>query len=486
MSSNIVVATIWSFLQRSGSLLVSFCSNMVLARLLCPDDFGIMAIIMVFVSIADVIVDGGLGNALIQKSNLRSSDINTVFTSNICISLFFYLIIFILSPFISEITEVSDLALYLRIQAICIIIKGLYVVDFSIMNRDMRFKELAIIGLICNIITTALAISLAALDYGLWSLIIRNIVLDISLMIIYFVYSGVKVKISFSKQSFRELFGFGFFVAISNIIETIYSNILTFLIGRRYSVTDLGYYHQAYSLHQIPVYSISSVINQVFFPYFSKIQDSIATLRLTFQRTILLVTFFVFPLLSYLFFFGGPVIILLYSEKWLESIPLFQILCFAGFFNAILHLCRSTMKALGMTRLLFYSQLSSSLVGILLILMFLSFPINKFVIVVVVYSVISYIIVGYYVGKRIEFGLYRQFLTFLPNAIIGLFSGSVVFYIFSRFCTRLNDISIVILSFILFVIIYLLTHFISSTKSFSEISNYFHKNNGYNDKGYSK
>lgn len=419
-SNGIFGATIWSGIQRFGGLAISFISNMVLARLLNPDDFGIMGLIMVFITVADVLVDGGLGNALIQKKNIEEKDRTTIFTANLVFSLFLFVGLFILAPFIESFTEVSGFALLLRVQSICILIRAFYVVNVSQITRDLRFSKLAQITLISQILSTLVAIIMAYQGLGVWSLLLKTILLDLFCCILYAFASPFKYRFTFDKASFKELFNFGFPVALANIIESLYSNIVSFVIGKAYSVKDLGYFNQANSLKQIPVYSVSAVINQVFFPFFSKIQDDRIALMRQYRITVRVVTFFVYPILAFLILFAKPVIVLLYSEKWLPSVPLFQILCFSGFLNALYHLSRSTMKAIGKSKLLLYTQGTSLLLSLIFVYTFLQFSIQTFVWVIVIDAIISYSIVSYCIGKYLGYSLLRQICDWGVSFVIAM------------------------------------------------------------------
>lgn len=321
MANNIVTGTIWSFVQKFGGLSVGFISNMVLARLLCPDDFGLMGMVMVFVSIADVLVDGGLGNALIQKKNITSKDISTVFTTNLVFSLFLFSLCFIFSPLIESYTGIKNLSLYIRVESVLILIRAFYVIPASLLNKQLMFKRLAKINLLVSFVSVAISILLAYNGYGVWSLLIRNIILDLSLTLMYFVACRCKLTLGFDEKIFKELFSFGFFVVLSNLIEGAYANFITFIIGKKFSVKELGYYNQAYSLQQIPVYSMTSVLNQVLFPYFSKIQDDKVQIKNKLKSSIEVITFFIFPVLLFLIAYADQVIFLLYSSKWLPCTP---------------------------------------------------------------------------------------------------------------------------------------------------------------------
>jgi len=441
----------------------------VLARLLCPEDFGTMAMIMVFVGVADVLVDGGLGNALIQKKDINQNDVNTVFTVNILFSIFLYLLIFFFSPFIASFTSLPNLSLCLRIQAICVIGRAAFTVHFSLLNRDMAFKNLAIIVLISNAISTLAAIIFAYFGMGVWSLILKTILLDLLCGIMYIYYCRERVRFGFHLESFKNLFNYGIFVVSANVLENIYSNMLSFFIGKRYAIKDLGYYNQAHSLYQIPVFSASAVVNQVFFPFFSRMQDGVENVRKHFRTMMLVVTFFVYALLSYLIFFAEPVITLMYSEKWLPSVPLFQVLCFSGFFNSILHLSRSTLKAMGRSKILFYSQLATTITGICFILLFMNFDIQIFVYVAVINTLIAYSIASYFAGKFIDFSLLKQVRIIVPNIVIAIMASAIASLII-RF-SNINSIIILLLgvSFCVDLLCYVSLHYILKTASMSII-----------------
>lgn len=431
-SNGIVSATIWSSIQRFGGLAISFISNMVLARLLSPDDFGTMGLIMVFVTIADVLVDGGLGNALIQKKELEEKDKTTIFTTNLIFSVFLFGLLFFIAPFVESFTKVAGFALLLRVQSVCVLIRAFYVVNVSQITRALNYLTLARITLISHFAATTIAIIMAFCGMGVWSLLFKTILLDFFSCVFYAIASPFKYKIAFDKKSFKELFGFGFPVALANVIESLYANIISFVIGKAYSVKDLGYFNQANSLKQIPVYSVSAVINQVFFPFFSRIQDDTNALVQKYRVTIRTVTFFVYPILSFLIFFAEPVIILIYSEKWKPCVPLFQVLCLSGYFNALYHLSRSTIKAIGKSKLLLCTQLISLCVSLVFVCLFLRFDIQTFVWVIVIDAVISYSIVGFCIGKHLGYSLISQIRDWGATLVISMLVAYSMSFVASK------------------------------------------------------
>ena len=180
-----IIATLWSVVQRVGGISISFISNIILARLLFPEDFGTIGLIIVFSSLADTLVDAGLGSALIQKNKITKHDISTVYTINVFFSVFLFSLIYILSPFFADYIGIDNFAIYLRVQVLTILLRALYVVEFSLLNRRLRFKDLAQINVVASFFSSAIAITFAYMGYGIWSLIIKNISLQLILVVLY-------------------------------------------------------------------------------------------------------------------------------------------------------------------------------------------------------------------------------------------------------------------------------------------------------------
>lgn len=468
---SLVNATFWSAIQRFGGLAIGFISNIVLARLLNPEDYGIVGLILVFVGVADVLIDGGLGNALIQKKSLTDKDISTVFSSNLLLSIFLFGLLFFSAPSIADYVNIERFDLFLRIEAVMIIIRALYVVHFSLINRDMDFQLLAKINIISNTLTTILAILMAILGMGVWSLILRNILLDVILCFSYCYKRPLSFSLRIYKNSLRQMIGYGFFVALSNVAETLYSSLLSFILGKKFSVKELGYYNQAYSLEQIPVYSVTSILNQVYFPFLSKEQEDIPKMRVDIQKSIMVMSFFVYPLMIYLICFAQPIIVLLYSEKWMPAVPFFQILCTLGFTNYLYHLNRSILKAIGKSRALFSSQIIGCCIGILLIVAAIPLGIFAVVIAVAFNSIIGVIIVAWFTGEYIGLNLFQQTKMAILNFIFSLATGLLSYYVFINFTW--NEFILLPISFTFFVMIYGLLHFMFKSLSFQMVFSIF-------------
>ena len=461
---SLVNATFWSAIQRFGGLAIGFISNIVLARLLCPEDYGVVGLIMVFIGIADVLVDGGLGNALIQKKDVSKDDISTVFSSNLVISLLLFFAVFFTAPAIASYVEIDNFAFFLRVEAIMILLRALYVVHFSMMNREMDFQRLAKINLSVNFVSTVVAISMAYFGCGVWSLIVRNLSLDFFSLLAFYVVYKVRFSVSINKDSFRQLFRFGMYVGVANLLETLYSNILSFILGKKFSVKELGYYNQAYALEQIPVYSITSILNQVFFPFLSKEQEDRVKMKSDINSSIHAMSFCIYPIMTYLICFANPIILLLYGEKWLPAVPFFQILCVIGFVNFLYHISRSILKAIDKTRVLFYIQIGVCILGLSLVFFAIPFGIYVVVLMVVTNSLISALMLMFVSGKYIKNSLREQLGSVVLNLIIALLAGLLTVWLFSFI--KWSPIFLLCVSFIFYACVYIGAHYVIKSKSY--------------------
>ena len=455
---------LWSIFQRGGGLLIAFVANMILSRLLTPEEFGGIGLVLIVVSMADLLVDSGLGAALIQKTNIDKKDISTVFTTNFIISVALYIIIFFLSPFFERYFSVEHLSLFLRVVSISILIRAFTVVESSLLQKQLRFKAMSIISVSTAAVSSIVGIAMAACGFGIWSLVLRNLIQHFVSAVLYRRSSRVPYKLGFDKESFRQLFGFGWFSALTSFMDLIYTNTLSSIIGKRYSVSDLGYYNQANSLQQVPTYSLSMVVNQVLFPHMSKIHENKEQVRSYARRSFIVSSFVSFPLLMFLLCFAKPIIILLYSAKWEPSVIFFQILCAGGVLNTLVHICRCILKSMGNTKLLFNVQLIMLLMGVGMFLFVRRFDMRIMVCTLVFNTIINWLILAIIVGKRLNYPFLYQLKDVLSPFVIslcGLAASQIVVILFS-----FNNFLSLLVAACVFFTLYIGIHALFKTKAF--------------------
>ena len=463
-TKGVISDVFWSFFQRGGSLVITFVSNMVLARLLSPDDFGCVSIIMIFVSFADLLVDSGLAGAIIQKKNVTQNDFNTVFTTNFAISVFLYTLIFLSAPFFADFFKIQNLDLYLRVVAVSILLRAFFVVQSADLLKRLQFKRISIYGIATTAAGVIVAIIMAINGFGVWSLVAKNIVQPFLSALLYGIGSPVSYRFGFDRQSFKQLFGFGWFVMLTAFLDLVYSNTVAFIVGKRYTVKELGYYNQANSLQQVPAFSLAMVIRQVLYPHMARIHDDSSLMKEYSQRVMIVSTFVIFPIMIYLIAFAKPIVVLLYSSKWLPAAVFFQILCIEGIVHSMIHINRQILKALGETRLLFRIQLVVLAIGLVLLVIAQRFSIIALTWSLVIGAFINWVILTVITGKRIDYTFFMQLKDIAPAFFLSSLLMALISILMNYF--DFSIIPTIFISGFVFFILYIGFSFLLNTKGF--------------------
>lgn len=413
---------IWNATERFGSSLFLFISNLILARLLTPDDFGCIGMLLVFISVSEAIIDGGFGSALIQKKNPTKEDYSTVFYWNLALSSFLYVSLFMLAPRIAAFYEIPLLCQVMRIEGIVLMVNSLYLVQLNIFKKEIRFRKITRINLGAVVFGTIVGIWMAYVGYGVWSLVMKMLVTSVTKCIAYWITGKWRPQFLFAKVSFFNLFSFGSFMFLGTMINNIYQNMLSLLIGKSFSAASLGYFSQARKMEDIPRNSLSSVINNVTFPIFSQLQDNEDQLRNAARKCLSLLTYMGFPLMMLMISVASPLILLLFTSKWQPVIPYFQILCLHGLVYIPFSVNVNIIQSMGKSKLLFYIMLTQGLLGISMAFIGTYFGVKGVLIGFVMSAYISYFIISVYCGRLIEYGIKKQLKDLLQSFAIASIS----------------------------------------------------------------
>lgn len=415
---------IWSSVGKFGTLSMTFLSNLVLARLLMPSDYGIIGMLHVFIAVSSIFVTAGFGSALIQKKNPTHIDYTSVFYWNLVASIIFYVLLFFCGPLIAQFYNMPDLCIVLRVQSLSLIIQAFSMVQSNQLVKQLRFKELTIRNIIASLIGTVIGIVMAFMGFGVWSLVASALSANVAGVLLLWRMSSWRPTWEFSWQSLRELFSFGGLMALSSFMETIYVNLQSLIIGKWFSAADLGYYTQAKKLEEVPTGALSSVVNQVSFPVFSAMQDDHALLKKGVSKNIKSITYLNFPLMVLLIIIARPLITLLYGAKWEQSIPYFQILCILGIVYTLNTLNTNVIKSLGKSKLFFFVQLAKRLIGIGMIIFGVQFGMFGLLWAVASLGYVC-VLINLLVNKRlINYGLKEQLMdvgtSFVLSTVLGV------------------------------------------------------------------
>lgn len=359
---------IWSFLQRFGTMTISFVSNIVLARLLTPDDYGTIGMLMIFIAVANTFVDGGFGSALIQKKEPTREDYSTIFWWNMFLSLVLYGVLYMSAPAVARFYDLPLLSQVLRVQGFVLILNALSIIQQNQLRKQLKFKRLASVTVASAVLSAVIAIVLAYLGWGVWALVAQQLILSGFTAILLWVLNKWYPLLSFSKESFKQLFGFGGFMLLSSLINTIFNNINSLIIGKLFSASTMGYFSQAKKIEDATAMSVTSVVEQVTYPILSEHQNDKNKMRSILKRFNTCTFFIVTPMMLLICLFAEPIVVFLFTEKWLPAAPYLKILALHGIPMGLQGVNYNAIAAIGKSKTIFATTIIKRITTISLML----------------------------------------------------------------------------------------------------------------------
>ncbi|ALO15605.1 Teichuronic acid biosynthesis protein TuaB [Salinivirga cyanobacteriivorans] len=349
---------IWAFINKGGLEVSGFFFGIILARLIAPAEFGLLAMIQVFVGLARFIQNFGFAEALIQSKRVNNKDYSTIFFFNLFISLFLYVIFYLLAPVFAEIYTQPRLSYITRILSLSFIINAFVSAHIVFLKKHFSFKKVAIIDIVSILTNYAVSVTLAFLDYGVWAIVYGSLVMSIVKAILYWVYSGWRPTFYFSISVLKNLFHFGFFAFLNTVLNYFGRNVDNFMIGKLVGDTSLGHYNRAYKLMLLPLENISGSIKQVMLPAMSESQDDKKNLHMLYLRSTRILVFVLYPIFFGMWAVSEPFIFGVYGEMWKETIPMLKILSFVGIIQGSSTFNSTLLYSVGKPHITFYLILS--------------------------------------------------------------------------------------------------------------------------------
>ena len=447
-------------------MIISFVTNIVLARLLTPDDFGTIGMLLLFLAIANTFVDSGFGSALIQKKDANQTDFSTVFFINLELSVVVYAILFWGAPLVARFYDVDILRPLLRAQGLVLILHAFSIIQTALLRKKMDFKNLSICNLIGNIVGSVVGIGAALMGYGVWSLVIRTLVVGLVTSLLLWIIGKWKPLLIFSKQSFKELFGFGGFMLLSSLLSTFANNVQTLIIGKMFQQGTLGHYTQARQLRNIASDSISSVITQVLYPDFSNNQNDNNTLSSRLNFSILTISFLTVAIMAICIVTAKPLILLLYGEKWLDCVPYFQLLCVGGCFVSLQDVNINLIAAKGKSKTLFLCNLCKIIVFCLLMVAGAKIGgIYGLLISMIIYAFIAFLVFAALSTHYLKSTIWGQLWGIVQCLLLASIPLVATYLLSQRFLLDLPNIVQVVIDVTVFGIIYLAIALLTKNKA---------------------
>jgi O-antigen/teichoic acid export membrane protein len=421
---------VWSSFQRFGMMAINLASNIVLARLLTPDDFGCVAMLMIFITLANTIIDGGFGAALIQKKEPTQLDYSTIFYLNICLSIILYFVLFFSAPYIASFYRIPLLSKVLRVQGLVLFLNALSIIQQNILRKNLRFKTLSIIYIISGLSSFSIAIFLAYRGYGVWSLVFQQLSMSLMLAILFWLICEWRPLIAFSIKSFKELFAFGSFMLLTSLFSSLSTEIQGLLVGRRFNSNYLGLYNQAYRLEGSASTAISSLMDQVTFPVLSSLQDNRTSYIQALKRFIQIPAYVSSLVMMILIVIAKPLIVFLYTDKWVDAVPYFQILCTAGLAVGLQGTANNALAAIGKSKVLFnWTIIKRSITIVFCFVGILVGGMYGLLWMCVAGAWTVYFINSYLISKHIGYSFYTQLLDIIPSIFLSAIVGFVVYFL---------------------------------------------------------
>ena len=410
---------VWGFGNRIITLLATLLNTLILAKFLTPEDFGKVGMLAILVSLGTTIADTGMGGSLVKEKNLTKLDCSTVFVYNLVFSLLLYFIFFICAPSIEKFYNTPGLCEISRIVTLPIIISALTIVPRSLLYKQLEFKKIFLISLISSILSITTSVVLAINGAGVWALVSYTITYALLENICYHAVCRYVPHFAFSKESFKKLFSFGFFTTLSTIVDTVYENILSILLGKFVGATEVGYYTQAKRIEETPSKSVSTSVANVVFPMLCHINNNeIEFIKKAkeIQGYLLEISTVIMLLIA---LYADTIIILMFGPSWIEAAYYLRILCIAGVFIIIENTNRTFIKSLGRSDIMFKIAMVKRTIGLSIIALSLIWGIKYVLWGYVLSTIIASVINAHALSKLINYSLLSQIREYLRPLIVG-------------------------------------------------------------------
>lgn len=421
-----VSGVFWTFAQQFSVQLINFGVQIILARLLLPDVFGLIAMLSIFIAIGQMLMDGGMTSSIIRTKRPDQQDYSTVFVTNLLMSCFIYILIFFSAPLIASFYDQPVLLDIVRVYSLTFVIRSLVAVHVAKLTKEMNFKlqmRLQVPSTICGAIV---GVILAYSGYGVWSLVWLNLTQTILFTLQHWLFIKWKPSLSFNKRRFRYHFNFGYKMTLAGLLDTIYNNAYNIVIGKFFSATLVGYYSQADTMRLLPVNQLSTVMGKVTYPLFSNIKED-EGLKRAYKTSMRLVLFVVVPMMILLIEIADPVFLFLFGDKWLPAAPYFQILAIASIVRPLGTYNLNILKVKGRSDMFLRLEVVKKVIGVLAIVVSLPFGILPLIYSLSVTSILFAFLNAYYSGNLINYRIKEQMEDIYKIFICALIAASLTY-----------------------------------------------------------
>jgi teichuronic acid exporter len=460
-------ALFWSFFESIGQQGIQFIIGIILARLLLPEEFGLIAMLWIFMAIAQSFIDSGFGQALIQKQNATHIDECSIFYFNILVGFIAAGMLCLCAPWIANFYNQSMLIPLTYALSLNMIINAFGLVQTTLLTKQIDFKTQLKVSIMATVISGTIGVTMAFNGFGVWSLVAQSIGSNLFRTILLWFFNTWRPSLVFSFDSLRGMFTFGSRLLASGLLDTIFRNIYIVVIGKLFAPAELGFYTRAKNLQQMPVDNISNVISRVTFPVFSSVQDDKQRLKRGVRKALNMLVMINFPMMVGLAIVAKPLVLLLLTEKWAPCIPYLQLLCVVGMLYPLHVINLNVLLAQGRSDFFFRLEILKKI----LIVIAIAFT-YRWGIIVMIYgqiatSIFAYVLNSYYTGKMLNYPITEQIQDLIPVLSFAVIMGAGVYAL--NFVHIGNTLLLLLVQITIGILFYYVLCYIFRISSFIEV-----------------
>ena len=425
--SKVIYGLLWKFMERGGTQGIQFIVQIVLARILSPNDYGVIALIAIFISIASVFVQSGFSTALIQKRDSDEMDFSSVFYLSLIVSSLLYGILFFTAPRIADFYDAKQLIPIIRVLSVTLFLGAINSIQNAVISKNMQFKKLFFSSLGSMLVSGTIGIIFAYSGFGVWALVAQQLTNQFMITVILWFTVKWRPKLIFSFKRIKGLFSYGWKLLLSSLIDMLYMNLRSLIVGKIYSASTLGFYNRGDQFPQIIVTNINGSIQSVMLPALASEQDNRQKVKDMVRRSIVTSSFVLFPMMVGLAVIAEPLVKILLTDKWLPSVPFLQIFC-ASYALWPIHTANlQAINALGRSDIFLKLEIIKKVLGVIILVISIHYGVYGIAVGTLLSGIISTFINAYPNLTLLNYSYKEQWKDITPSILLSLIMGAIVY-----------------------------------------------------------
>ncbi len=467
LKSKTLHALFWSFLERFGQQGIHFVISIILARLLLPEQFGLIAMLTIFMAIAQSFINSGFGQALIQKQDVTHIDECSIFYFNILVGFLAAGLLCLAAPWIAGFYNQPLLVPLTCALSLNLIINAFGLVQTTLLTKHIDFKTQLKVSVIATVISGTIGVTMALNGFGVWRLVEQSLSSNLFRTALLWLFNTWRPSLAFSFISLRSMFAFGSRLLASGLLDTIFNNIYPVVIGKLFSPMALGFYSRAEGLQKRPIKNLYSTTSRVTFPVFSSVQNDKPRLKRGVRKALSMLVMINFPMMVGLAIVAKPLVLVLLTEKWAPCIPYLQLLCIVGMLYPVHAINLNVLKAQGRSDLFFRLEILKKILMVIAIAITYRWGIIAMIYGQIATSCLGYFLNAYYTGKMLDYPITEQLHDLMPSLVLASTMGLGVYAL--KYANIANQLALLFAQIITGIVIYASLCYIFRISSFMEV-----------------